>query len=224
MRRLEHLLTSVSSALIAFATLAVAALFRSGPRADGAGVVEPVDVPTTGRSRRVRRMTAVPLVAVLAVGATAFAAGAGTPSAAEPVAVGDQIPHRTAAEAAPATPVSVTTTPPTTAPPTTQAPTTTAPPTTAAPETTPPAPVQVSGACGGNLPPCCVMMRESGGNISVVNPSSGAAGKWQFMPSTWANHRGYPTASVAPEWVQDEKAAQLWAGGAGAGHWGGGCW
>ena len=78
-------------------------------------------------------------------------------------------------------------------------------------------------ACGGNLPPCCVMMRESKGNPSVVNGSSGAAGKWQFMPGTWNGYGGYATASQAPESVQDAKAAQVWAGGAGASNWGGGC-
>ncbi|MBS1847911.1 MAG: transglycosylase family protein [Actinobacteria bacterium] len=82
----------------------------------------------------------------------------------------------------------------------------------------------VHGACGGNLPPCCVMMRESRGNPTAVNASSGASGKWQFMTSTWANYDGYPTAASAPESVQDERAAQVWAGGAGASHWGGGCW
>lgn len=79
------------------------------------------------------------------------------------------------------------------------------------------------GACGGNLPPCCVMMRESGGNPSAVNQSSGAGGKWQFMPSTWAGYGGYASAAQAPEYVQDQRAAQVWAGGAGAGAWGGGC-
>lgn len=125
---------------------------------------------------------------------------------------------------------STTTAPTTTAPPTTAAPVT-APPTTAAPVTAPPttaAPAPVvaaaTGACGGNLPPCCVMERESGGNITIVNPSSGAAGKWQFMPATWNGYGGYATASDAPEAVQDAKAAELWAGGAGASHWGGGCW
>lgn len=80
-----------------------------------------------------------------------------------------------------------------------------------------------TGRCGGNLPPCCVMQRESGGSITAQNPSSSASGKWQFLSSTWNNYMGYPTAASAPEWVQDKYAAELWAGGAGAGHWGGGC-
>ncbi|MCU1453449.1 MAG: transglycosylase [Acidimicrobiales bacterium] len=84
-------------------------------------------------------------------------------------------------------------------------------------------PVQGSGRCGGDLPPCCVMMRESGGNIHAQNPSSSASGKWQFIDSTWAGYGGYAHAKDAPESVQDAKARELWAGGAGAGHWGGGC-
>jgi len=76
-----------------------------------------------------------------------------------------------------------------------------------------------SGACGGSLPPCSVMMCESQGNIRAQNPRSSASGKWQITSGTWANHRGYATAASAPEWVQDERAAQIYAGGAGRGHW-----
>jgi hypothetical protein len=67
------------------------------------------------------------------------------------------------------------------------------------------------------------MQRESGGNTHAQNPTSSASGKWQFINSTWNGYGGYPTAASAPESVQDAKAAELWAGGAGAGHWGGGC-
>lgn len=81
-----------------------------------------------------------------------------------------------------------------------------------------------TSSCGGDLPPCCVMMRESHGNPSVVNGSSGASGKWQFMPATWNNYMGYPSAASAPAWVQDQKARQVYAGGAGSSHWAGpGC-
>ena len=67
------------------------------------------------------------------------------------------------------------------------------------------------------------MMRESGGNPTVYNPS-GASGKWQFMPGTWAGYGGSGSATQAPEWVQDARAAQIWAGGAGASNWAGdGC-
>ena len=55
-----------------------------------------------------------------------------------------------------------------------------------------------SGQCGGDLPPCWVMMRESRGDIRAENPRSTASGKWQFL---------------------DERARQLWAGGRGCSHW-----
>lgn len=89
-----------------------------------------------------------------------------------------------------------------------------APPDTPAAEST-----GSNGRCGGDLPPCYVMMRESGGNIRARNPSSSASGKWQFIDSTWAGFGGYAQAWLAPESVQDAKARQLWAGGAGCGHW-----
>lgn len=76
-----------------------------------------------------------------------------------------------------------------------------------------------SGACGGALPPCYVMMRESGGSLTAQNPTSTASGKWQFLDSTWAGYGGYSRAMYAPESVQDAKAAALWAGGAGCSHW-----
>jgi hypothetical protein len=83
-----------------------------------------------------------------------------------------------------------------------------------------------SGACGGELPPCSTMMCESGGNLSATNGKH--RGKWQFAPGTWRNEKGgyrasdgklYPDAGTAPEWVQDERAKQLWAGGRGTSHW-----
>lgn len=76
-----------------------------------------------------------------------------------------------------------------------------------------------SGRCGGSLPPCSVMMCESGGNIHAQNPSSSASGKWQIIDSTWGGFMGYPTAASAPEWVQDLRAEQIYAGGAGRSQW-----
>lgn len=66
-----------------------------------------------------------------------------------------------------------------------------------------------TGACGGDLPPCWVMMRESGGNIRAKNPSSSASGKWQMLDSTWNGYGGYAHAMDAPESVQDAKARSL---------------
>lgn len=73
--------------------------------------------------------------------------------------------------------------------------------------------------CGGSLPPCYVMWRESGGNPLAENPISTASGKWQFLDTTWNGYGGYSHASHAPVQVQDAKARELWAGGAGASHW-----
>jgi nucleoid-associated protein YgaU len=57
-----------------------------------------------------------------------------------------------------------------------------------------------SGASGGFQ--ACVIARESGGNAGAVNPSSGAGGLYQFLPSTWQalGHSGLPqNASVAEQ-------------------------
>jgi len=76
-----------------------------------------------------------------------------------------------------------------------------------------------SGACGGDLPTCAIMMCESGGDIHAENPSSSASGKWQILSSTWGGFGGYRRAADAPEWVQDARARQIWAGGAGRSQW-----
>ncbi len=109
-------------------------------------------------------------------------------------------------------------TPPPPPPPVTTT-TTTAPPAPAPAPAPVPSAGPATGRCGGDLPPCYVMMRESGGNPTAKNPSSTASGKWQFLDSTWAGYGGYGSAYLAPESVQDAKARELWAGGAGCGHW-----
>lgn len=78
----------------------------------------------------------------------------------------------------------------------------------------------LSGNCGGTLPPCYVMARESRGSLTVYNyEGSGASGKWQIMPGTWNGYSGYANAADAPETVQDAKARLLWSNGAGCWHW-----
>ena len=76
-----------------------------------------------------------------------------------------------------------------------------------------------SGQCGGDLPPCWVMRRESRGDIRAENPRSTASGKWQCLDGPWGGYGGSPPASHAPEQVQDARARQLWAGGRGCSHW-----
>ncbi len=91
------------------------------------------------------------------------------------------------------------------------------------------------GLCGGDLPPCWVMRRESKGDIRVWNGicyapigyagryspcgGSSASGKWQIVRGTWAGFGGYLNAADAPEAVQDARARQLWAHGRGCSHW-----
>lgn len=69
---------------------------------------------------------------------------------------------------------------------------------------------------------------ESGGSYTVVNPSSGASGAYQFLTSTWRGlpaSAGYSTAASAPPSVQDRAARQLFAQ-AGTSPWtaSSGCW
>ena len=56
---------------------------------------------------------------------------------------------------------------------------------------------------------------ESNGDYGAVNPSSGARGKFQILPSTAAAH-GCDLSTPAG---QDACAVKIWAGGAGRGQW-----
>jgi hypothetical protein len=86
-----------------------------------------------------------------------------------------------------------------------------------------PAPSQASsvsgGTCGGNLPPCYVVKRESGGSPTAQNPHSTASGTYQFVDGTWNGYGGYQHAKDAPQSVQAAKAAEIWNGGKGCSHW-----
>lgn len=103
----------------------------------------------------------------------------------------------------------------------------TVPPDTTVPEPTtlppppmttqaPPAPAQASQdelrPCGGDLPSCCIVFRESRGSYTAQNPTSSASGKYQFTDQTWGNYDGYTHAKDAPPDVQDARARTQWAG------------
>ena len=84
----------------------------------------------------------------------------------------------------------------------------------AAPPTTSTAP---SGA--SFVIPWAIVQCESGGQNLPPN-SAGASGYYQIIPSTWRGEGGSgPAAYLAPKAEQDQIAAKLWNGGAGAGNW-----
>jgi hypothetical protein len=51
-------------------------------------------------------------------------------------------------------------------------------------------PTSSAGAAATGSLPTCTWQPESGGDWSAVNPSSGAGGRYQIMPSTWAAYGG----------------------------------
>ncbi len=59
--------------------------------------------------------------------------------------------------------------------------------------------------------PTYIVMCESGGNYSAVNPSSGAGGAYQILPSTWELYGGHGEPQNAPKAEQDRIAAEIWA-------------
>lgn len=66
--------------------------------------------------------------------------------------------------------------------------------------------------------PTYIVMCESGGNYSALNPSSGAGGAYQILPSTWKLYGGQGEPQNAPKAEQDRIAAEIWADS------GGGAW
>lgn len=145
-----------------------------------------------------------------------------------PVSSVTEVPKTTIQE--PSTTVAPTTA--TTATPTTETtyvapyvpPTTLYVPPPAPPASTAP-PVGTAGS--GCVIPQYICQRESGGNYGAVNPSSGAGGLYQIMPSTWnavAGQIGRPDLiGTPPQYAapsdQDAIATALWAGGNGCSHW-----
>jgi peptidoglycan hydrolase CwlO-like protein len=59
--------------------------------------------------------------------------------------------------------------------------------------------------------PAYIVMCESGGNYSAVNPSSGAGGAYQILPSTWQLYGGQGEPQNAPKTEQDRIASEIWA-------------
>jgi septal ring factor EnvC (AmiA/AmiB activator) len=66
--------------------------------------------------------------------------------------------------------------------------------------------------------PTYVVMCESGGDYGAVNPSSGAGGAYQILPSTWELYGGQGEPQNAPKAEQDRIAAEIWAD-SGPGAW-----
>jgi LysM repeat protein len=84
------------------------------------------------------------------------------------------------------------------------APAVSAPAPAAAPSAAPasvPAPAAASYSAAGGSYQACVIARESGGNASAVNGSSGAGGLYGFMPSTWQSlgYSGLPENAPVSE-------------------------
>jgi peptidoglycan hydrolase CwlO-like protein len=59
--------------------------------------------------------------------------------------------------------------------------------------------------------PTYIVMCESGGNYGAVNPSSGAGGAYQILPSTWELYGGKGLPNEASKAEQDRIAAEIWA-------------
>jgi septal ring factor EnvC (AmiA/AmiB activator) len=66
--------------------------------------------------------------------------------------------------------------------------------------------------------PTYIVMCESGGNYSALNPSSGAGGAYQVLPSTWELYGGQGEPQNAPKAEQDRIASEIWAD-SGSGAW-----
>jgi len=59
--------------------------------------------------------------------------------------------------------------------------------------------------------PAYIVMCESGGNYGALNPSSGAGGAYQILPSTWELYGGEGEPQNAPKAEQDRIAGEIWA-------------
>jgi septal ring factor EnvC (AmiA/AmiB activator) len=64
--------------------------------------------------------------------------------------------------------------------------------------------------------PTYIVMCESGGNYGAVNPSSGAGGAYQILPSTWDLYGGQGAPQEASKEEQDRIAAEIWSDSGGS--------
>jgi peptidoglycan hydrolase CwlO-like protein len=69
----------------------------------------------------------------------------------------------------------------------------------------------VSDWVGNYAIPQAIVMCESGGNFSALNPSSGAGGAYQILPSTWRLYGGSGSPQDASPQQQSQIASQIWA-------------
>jgi peptidoglycan hydrolase CwlO-like protein len=91
--------------------------------------------------------------------------------------------------------------------------------TTESAQTTASAQDEVGNWLGGPYSiPAYIVACESGGNYGAINPSSGAGGAYQILPSTWALYGGKGAPQNASKAEQDRVAAQIW-GDSGSGAW-----
>jgi hypothetical protein len=75
----------------------------------------------------------------------------------------------------------------------------------------PSAPATGTYSSGGYSIPASIVTCESGGNYSAVNPSSGAGGAYQILPSTWAAYGGQGLPQDASPAEQNAIAAKIYA-------------
>ena len=59
--------------------------------------------------------------------------------------------------------------------------------------------------------PTYIVMCESGGDYGAVNPSSGAGGAYQILPSTWELYGGQGEPQNGSKAEQDRIAGEIWA-------------
>ncbi|MGH2960611.1 MAG: transglycosylase family protein, partial [Solirubrobacterales bacterium] len=75
---------------------------------------------------------------------------------------------------------------------------------------------QVGDWVGDWAIPSAIVMCESGGSFDAVNPSSGAGGAYQILPSTWDSYGGEGAPHNASPQQQHDIAAQIWADSGGS--------